>query len=263
MQKLTIIKVGGKVVEEADSLAQLLDNFQSVRGNKILVHGGGRSATAMAERMGIPTKMVDGRRITDEAMLEIVTMVYGGLVNKNIVAKLQARGCNALGLTGADLSIITAMKRPVREIDYGYVGDVTKVNIDELRVLLDNEVSPVVAPLTHDCHGNLLNTNADTIASELARAFSKYYDVNLLYCFEKRGVLSDPENDESLIPTLTYDNFQTMKESGAVNSGMIPKLDNGFRALKSGVKNVLITNSASFTKNYGGGTFLSFDRERE
>ncbi len=251
MDRLTIVKVGGKVVEETDSLNALLDDFRKVSGNKLLVHGGGRAATALAERLGIETQMVDGRRITDLQTLEVVTMVYGGLVNKRIVAGLQARGCNALGLTGADLDIIRAHKRPVKDIDYGYAGDIENVNTRELRLLLDENIAPVVAPLTHDGNGLLLNTNADTIAAELAIEFSNYYKVFLFYCFEKRGVLADPEDDNSVLPELSETEFRQYQESGIISSGMIPKLTNGFKARRNGVQEVLITNPENFAKGRG------------
>ncbi len=242
MERLTVVKVGGKVVEEKESLEKLISNFAKIGGYKILVHGGGRSATEIAGRLGVETKMVEGRRITDEAMLEVVTMVYGGLVNKNIVASLQSRNINALGLTGADLNLIEATKRPVKEIDYGFVGDVVRVNTTELRVLLDAGVVPVVAPLTHDTKGNMLNTNADTIASELAIELSNFFDVNLYFCFEKKGVLLNPDDDNSVIPELDYSQFKELQQTGQISEGMIPKLDNSFQAIAKGVKQVLITN---------------------
>lgn len=242
MERLTIVKVGGKVVEEKESLEQLLIQFSQIRGKRILVHGGGRLATSMAERLGIVTKMVEGRRITDSETLEIVTMVYAGLVNKNIVAGLQAKGCNSIGLTGADLNIIRAVKRPVKDIDYGFVGDVMGVNTSELRLLLNEEVVPVMAPITHDAKGQLLNTNADTIAADLAIELSNYYTVNLFYCFEKKGVLLNPEDENSVISELSYDRFKELQVNGIINEGMIPKLDNGFSAMRNGVSQVLITN---------------------
>lgn len=180
MNKLTVIKVGGKIVEEEESLKQLLDDFARIEGHKILVHGGGRSATKIAERLGIQSNMVDGRRITDAATLQIVTMVYGGLVNKNIVARLQALDVNALGLTGADMDVIRSEKRPVKEIDYGFVGDVKHVKSETLQWLIDKDIVPIMAPLTHDGKGNILNTNADTIAAETAQAMSAHYDVTLV-----------------------------------------------------------------------------------
>ncbi len=242
MERLTIVKVGGKVVEEKESLDLLLNQFAQIRGKRILVHGGGRLATTLSEKLGIETKMVEGRRITDEATLEVVTMVYAGLVNKTIVAGLQARGCNSIGLTGADLNVIKARKRPVKEIDYGFVGDIMGVNTSELRLLLDEEVVPVMAPITHDTHGQLLNTNADTIAADLAIELSNYYTVNLFYCFEKKGVLLDANDDNSVISELNYIRFKELQAEGVINAGMIPKLDNGFNAMRNGVNQILITN---------------------
>lgn len=251
MDRLTIIKVGGKVVEEPDSLNALLDRFKKVSGQKILVHGGGRTATELAKKMGIKTKMVDGRRITDADMLEVVTMVYSGLVNKKIVAGLQARNCNAIGLTGADLDLIHAKKRPVVDIDYGFVGDIDDVNTRELRLLLDENVIPVIAPLTHDGQGNLLNTNADTIASEIATELSNHFSVYLFYCFEKSGVLKNPEDETSVIHDLDIKLFNQYKQEGIISAGMIPKLDNGFRAKFKGVKEVLITNPENIATGKG------------
>lgn len=243
MEKLTIVKVGGKIVEEADSLQQLLLDFAHIQGHKILVHGGGRSATALASRMGIESKMVDGRRITDEAMLQVVIMVYGGLVNKQIVAGLQALGINAMGLTGADLNYMRSEKRPVKEVNYGYVGDVKEVDADILSDLIAKDIVPVLAPLTHDKAGNMLNTNADTIAGEAAKALAAYFDVKLMYCFEKKGVLKDEKDDDSVIPRLTPDLFKDYVQSGIIQGGMIPKLENAFEALQAGVKQVVITRA--------------------
>nr|WP_321485711.1 acetylglutamate kinase [uncultured Draconibacterium sp.] len=251
MDRLTIIKVGGKVVEEPESLNALLDQFRKISGNKLLVHGGGRTATEIAKRLDIETKMVDGRRITDADMLEVVTMVYGGLVNKKIVAGLQARDMNAVGLTGADLGLIKAHKRPVQDVDYGFVGDVDDVNARELRMLIDENVIPVVAPLTHDAKGQLLNTNADTIASELAIELSNYFKVYLFYCFEKRGVLTDPNDETSVIYDLDYKLFDQYKNEGVISDGMIPKLDNGFRAKAKGVQEILITNPENIATGRG------------
>lgn len=251
MDRLTIVKVGGKVVEEPELLGQLLDAFATITGYKILVHGGGKAATELAARLGVETRMVDGRRITDLETLDIVTMVYGGLVNKRVVAGLQARNCNALGLTGADLDLVRARKRPVTDIDYGYAGDVENVNSRELRLLLAENVIPVVAPLTHDGKGSMLNTNADTIASRLAIELSHFYKVLLFYCFEKRGVLSDPLDDNSVLPELTEPLFLEYQASGVISSGMIPKLYNGFKAIHNGVSEVLITNPDNFYKGRG------------
>ncbi len=251
MDRLTIIKVGGKVVEEPESLNDLLDQFKKISGNKLLVHGGGRTATHIAEKLGIETKMMDGRRITDSDMLEVVTMVYGGLVNKKIVAALQARGVNAVGLTGADFNLIEAHKRPVKDIDYGFVGDVDDVNTFELKMLISENVVPVVAPLTHDGKGQLLNTNADTIASELATELSRHFNVYLFYCFEKKGVLLDPTDDSSVIYELDNNLFNQYTTSGVISAGMIPKLENGFRAKRKGVKEVLITNPENIATGRG------------
>lgn len=255
MDRLTIVKVGGKVVEEPELLNALLDNFKTITGYKVLVHGGGKAATALSERLGIETRMVEGRRVTDQATLEVVTMVYGGLVNKRVVAALQARNCNALGLTGADLDLIRARKRAVGDVDYGFVGDVENVNIRELRLILAENVVPVVAPLTHDGEGNLLNTNADTIAARLAIEFSNYFKVLLFYCFEKRGVLSDPLDENSVLGELTEKEYVEYQEAGIISAGMVPKLYNGFNALRNGVREVLITNPENFAK--GKGTRLS------
>ena len=239
------------MVEDAQLLESLLDQFKRISGYKMLIHGGGTSATDFAAKLGIETKMVEGRRITDEAMLEVVTMVYAGLVNKKVVAGLQARNCNALGLTGADLGLVQAKKRPVHEIDYGFVGDVEEVNSRELRLLLNENVIPVVAPITHDGNGQLLNTNADTIAAEIAAELSSYYNVFLFYCFEKRGVLLDQNDETSMIYELDSVMYQQYKEEGIINAGMIPKLDNGFRAKRKGVKEVLITNAQSIVTGKG------------
>lgn len=251
MDKLIIVKVGGKIVEEPASLKQLLVDFSRIEGHKVLVHGGGRSATALATRLGIESTMVNGRRVTDEETLKVVTMVYGGLVNKQIVAGLQALGQNALGLTGADLNYMRSEKRPVKEVDYGYVGDVKEVNAVILADLIALDVIPVLAPLTHDKLGNLLNTNADTIAGEAAKALADYFDVTLMFCFEKKGVLRDENDDDSVIPELTPALFQEYVQSGVIQGGMIPKLENAFEALNAGVKKVVITRADLIDKELG------------
>lgn len=251
MDRLTIIKVGGAVVEETESLLALLTQFNKISGNKILVHGGGRTATEIAGKLGIETQMVEGRRITDEKMLEVAIMVYGGLVNKRIVAALQSLNCNALGLTGADLDLIRAKKRPVETVDYGFVGDVEEVNSRDLRTLLNENIVPVIAPLSHDGKGTLLNTNADTIASELAKELARHYSVFLFYCFEKRGVLLNPEDESTMIFELDQELFNEYKEKGIISAGMIPKLENGFRAKQNGVKEVLITNHENIATGKG------------
>ena len=254
MDRLTIIKVGGKVVEEPDSLNALLDQFHKISGNKILVHGGGTTATEIAKKLGIKTKMVDGRRVTDDRMLDVVIMVYGGLVNKKVVAGLQARSCNAIGLSGADLDMIIARKRPVKDIDYGFVGDIEDVNSKELRLLINENVVPVIAPLTHDGRGQILNTNADTIASEIAIELANFYTIYLFYCFDKKGVLLDPDDESSIIYDLDPELYEKYKTENVITEGMIPKLDTGFKAKRKGVKEVLITNAENIA--HGRGTRL-------
>ena len=255
MENLTIVKVGGKIVEEEASLKQLLADFSSIEGKKLLVHGGGRSATRMAERLGIATQMVEGRRITDTPMLEVVTMVYGGLVNKTIVARLQALGINALGMTGADMNIMLSDRRPVKTIDYGWVGDVRRADGVALSRLIDSGVVPVIAPLTHDGNGNMLNTNADTMAGETAKALAKHYRVTLVFCFEKNGVLRDENDDNSVIPSITPEEYAQLRAEGIVQGGMTPKLDNSFATLSAGVNEVIITK-ASNLHNLSLGTHL-------
>ena len=240
MEKLTLIKVGGKIVEEQATLSRLLASFAAIPGRKVLVHGGGRSATAMASRLGIESRMVGGRRITDKVMLEVVTMVYAGLVNKNIVAGLQALGVNALGMTGADMNILLSDKRPVGEVDYGYVGDVRRVDAAALSALIEMGVVPVIAPLTHDGQGSMLNTNADTMAGETAKALASRYEVSLVYCFEKRGVLRDENDDNSVIAEMTRQQFETYRAEGVVQGGMIPKLENAFDAIRHGCARSLL-----------------------
>ena len=255
MEKLTLVKVGGKIVEEPDTLALLLRDFTSIEGFKILVHGGGRSATKVAAQLGIESRMVNGRRITDEDMLRVVTMVYGGLVNKNIVAGLQALGVNALGLTGADMNIMRSDKRPVGDVDYGFVGDVKEVQADTLAMLIRQGIVPVLAPLTHDKQGHLLNTNADTIAGEAAKALARYFDVTLVFCFEKKGVLRDENDEESVIPRLDRAAFTQLTQEGIIQGGMIPKLENAFQAIDAGVKEVIITKASELGKS--GGTKIN------
>lgn len=253
-EKLTIIKVGGKIVEEEATLNQLLSDFSFIEGYKVLVHGGGRSATKLATQLGVESKMVNGRRITDAETLKIVTMVYGGLVNKNIVAGLQAKGVNAMGFTGADMNVILSEKRPVKEIDYGFVGDVKKVNATLLGTLIHQGVVPVMAPLTHDGKGNMLNTNADTIAGETAKALAELFDVTLVFCFEKKGVLRDENDDDSVIPVITPELFKEYVEQGIIQGGMIPKLENSFSAIEAGVSQVVITLASAIHQQ--GGTLI-------
>jgi acetylglutamate kinase len=251
--KLTLVKVGGAIVENADSLSSLLDKFASIEGHKVLVHGGGRSATRIAERLGLPQQMVAGRRVTDADTLRVVTMVYAGLVNKNIVAQLQARGINALGLTGADMNVISSHRRPPKQVrmddgstqtvDYGFVGDIDQVNADLLADLIAKGVVPVMCPIGHDAQGNLLNTNADTIAAEVAKALARNIEVTLVYCFEKRGVLRDADDDDSVISCITQAEFPVLVEQGIVSGGMLPKLENAFDAIRAGVQEVVITRA--------------------
>ena len=254
-EKLTIVKVGGAVVEDEAQLSQLLKDFSAIEGRKVLVHGGGRKATKVAEALGIESKMVNGRRITDADMLSVVTMVYGGLVNKNLVARLQANGVNALGLTGADMDVIRSHKRPPVPvnsgssgdpgtsvlIDFGFVGDVDRADGQMLSRLIEEGVTPVMAPLTHDGQGNILNTNADTIASETAKALAPYYDVTLIFSFEKKGVLRNPDDDDSVIPSITRANFIKYKADGTISGGMLPKIENALAAIDAGVSRVIIT----------------------
>ena len=254
--KLTIVKVGGAVVEDELQLSQLLRDFSAIEGRKVLVHGGGRKATKMAERLGIETQMVNGRRITDSAMLEVVTMVYGGLVNKNLVARLQAHGVNAIGLTGADADVIRSHKRPPvvidgSPVDYGFVGDVDNVVNSTLTHLIEAGITPVLAPLTHDGEGHILNTNADTIASEAAMALAKDYDVTLIFSFEKKGVLSNPDDDDSVIPVITRTLYNKYKADGTISGGMLPKIENALAAVEVGVAKVIITLATAIDGQHG------------
>ena len=251
-EKLTVVKVGGAVVEDEAQLAQLLKDFSDIEGTKVLVHGGGRRARQVAASLGIESKMVNGRRITDAEMLNVVTMVYGGLVNKNLVARLQANGVNALGLTGADIDVIRSHKRPLKDgIDYGFVGDVDKANGQMLSRLIEEGITPVMAPLTHDGQGTILNTNADTIASETAKALAPYYDVTLIFSFEKKGVLSNPDDDDSVIPVITHADFIKYKEDGTISGGMLPKIENALAAIDAGVGRVIITLATAIDGHAG------------
>ena len=255
-EKVTIVKVGGAVVEDEAQLTQLLKDFSAIAGRKVLVHGGGRRATKVAETLGIETKMVNGRRITDARMLEVVTMVYGGLVNKNVVARLQAEGVNALGLTGADMDIIRSHKRPPivvdgTPVDFGYVGDVDRADGQMLGKLIEAGVTPIIAPLTHDGQGNILNTNADTMASETAKALAELYDVTLIFSFEKKGVLSNPDDDESVIPVITRTDFERYKADGTISGGMLPKIENALSAVEAGVSQVIITLATAIDGQHG------------
>ena len=241
-EKLTVVKVGGAVVEDEAQLTQLLKDFSAIEGKKVLIHGGGRRATQVAASLGIESKMVGGRRITDADMLSVVTMVYGGLVNKNLVARLQANSVNALGLTGADVDVIRSHKRPIKDgVDFGFVGDVDRADGQMLSHLIQAGITPVMAPLTHDGQGHILNTNADTIASETAKALAPYYDVTLIYSFENKGVLRNPDDDNSVIPTITRADFEQYKADGTISGGMLPKIENALSAVDAGVSKVIIT----------------------
>ncbi len=263
-EKVTVVKVGGAVVEDPEQLAELLDNFSAIEGKKVLVHGGGRRATKVASQLGIESHMVGGRRITDAEMLSVVTMVYGGLVNKNLVARLQAKGVNALGLTGADMDVIRSHKRPLKSVkmddgttqmvDFGYVGDVDYADGARFASLLDSGITPVVAPLTHDGEGNMLNTNADTMASTVAKALAERYDVTLIFSFEKKGVLSNPDDDDSVIPVITRALYNKYVADGTISGGMMPKIENALEAVESGVKRVIITLAAAISDDTQGTT---------
>lgn len=240
MDKLFIIKIGGNIIDDEKKLFPFLEEFASIEGRKILVHGGGKLATRLAEQLGIEQQLVDGRRITDAETLKIVTMVYAGYVNKNIVARLQSHNCNAMGLCGADGDSILAHKRQHPIIDYGYVGDVDAINSRLLISLLEQNIAIVFAPITHDQQGQLLNTNADTIAQELAKGLSHFYDISLIYSFDKSGVLLDATDDSTVIPEINPVYYQQLKSRQKIFEGMLPKLDNAFLALNSGVKKVII-----------------------
>ena len=240
MEKLYVIKIGGNIVDDEAKLSSFLKDFAKLNGKKILVHGGGKLATQLAAELNIPQQMIDGRRITDEATLRVVTMVFAGLINKNIVSELQANACDAIGLTGADGNAIRAHKRVKSNIDYGFAGDVDEVNLTLFTSLLDAGFTIVMAPITHDAKGQLLNTNADTIAQEIGRALGGQYAVQLIYSFEKSGVLMDADDDKTVIASMTPSYYADLKQKKVIFAGMIPKLDNAFRALNEGVDRVII-----------------------
>lgn len=243
MQNLFIIKIGGNIIDDEEKLSSFLKDFANIEGNKILVHGGGKLATKLAEQLGITQQLIDGRRITDASTLKLVTMVYAGYINKNVVAQLQSHNCNALGLTGTDGNVIEAHKRNHPEIDYGFVGDIDNINTGLLQMLMDKNISLVIAPLTHDRKGQLLNTNADTIAQEIAKALSNLYHVSLIYSFEKSGVLKNASDENTVINKIDREIYKDLKGSGAIFAGMIPKLENAFAAIENGVKKVIIGNA--------------------
>jgi acetylglutamate kinase len=254
MQSLKVIKIGGNIIDNSEKLQSFLKDFAAIEGLKILVHGGGKIASEFGKRLGIEPKMHNGRRITDAETIELVTMVYAGLVNKGIVSKLQRLNCNALGLTGADANSITAHKRPVTDVDFGLVGDVAieGVNANAFSNFLTQNYTLVLSPITHDGKGQLFNTNADTIASIVAIAMSKIYSVELMYCFEKRGVLVDINDESSLIPLIDSTNYNHLKETGIITDGMIPKLENAFEAIQLGVSSVRILQAEDMLQSDAG-----------
>jgi acetylglutamate kinase len=239
-EKVRVFKIGGKVIDNEALLEQFLLDFSRVQGKKVLIHGGGKIATTISEKLGIKANMVDGRRVTDKDTLDVVLMVYGGLINKKIVARLQSLGINAVGLSGADLNVVQAHKRPIKTVDYGFVGDVDKVNHDGLGFLLTNDILPVLAPLSHDGRGQMLNTNADTIAAVAAIGLSTIFEVELFFCFEKKGVLRDQNDEESVIAEISFSDFAGYKEKEIVSGGMLPKLENSFDCIQRGVSRVII-----------------------
>jgi acetylglutamate kinase len=259
MENLYVIKIGGNIIDDNDKLKSFLQSFASVKSNKILVHGGGKLATKLADTLGIQQQLIDGRRITDAETLKVVTMVYAGYVNKNIVAQLQSHGCNAIGLTGADANIIRAHKRIHPTIDYGFVGDIDTLNAERLMQFIGSGLTPIIAPITNDNNGQLLNTNADTIAQEMAKAMSGYYNVQLIYLFEKNGVLLDANDETTVIPSINHSYYTTLKKEKKIFAGMIPKIDNAFAALNSGVKKVIIGKAEELTSliNKSSGTKIT------
>ncbi|MES1217439.1 MAG: acetylglutamate kinase [Bacteroidota bacterium] len=261
MVSLYIIKIGGNIIDDETKLSSFLKKFANIKAKKILVHGGGKLATKLAEKMGIEQKLVDGRRITDAETLKIVTMVYAGYINKNIVAQLQANNCNAIGISGADGNSILAHKRTNAAIDYGFAGDIDKVNVNFFKNLFDQELAVVVAPITHDKKGQLLNTNADTIAQELAKGLSEEYDVQLIYSFEKSGVLLDANDDTTVISSIKPSSYQQLKAEQKIFAGMIPKLDNAFTALNNGVKKVIIGKAEELNELINGTKGTSITNE--
>ncbi|WP_026777867.1 acetylglutamate kinase [Polaribacter sp. Hel_I_88] len=248
MEKLSIIKIGGNIIEDETSLNLFLNLFSKVEGKKILVHGGGKRATQVSAKLGIESKLINGRRITDKETLEVITMVYGGLVNKNIVAKLQALNVDAIGLTGADINAIQSEKRPVTTIDFGFVGDVKKVNSNAIDKLIKADFTPIFCAITHDKNGQLLNTNADTIASTIAVGMSTIYETSIYYCFELNGVLNNFNDKDSVVKHINSETYKSLLKDKIITDGMIPKIDNCFDALHNGVKKVYIGNTAMLTK---------------
>lgn len=260
-EKLFVIKIGGNVIDDSEKLDFFLKDFSEIKSKRILVHGGGKIATGIGEKLGIKANYIDGRRITDDETIDLVTMVYGGLVNKQIVVKLQSLQCNAIGITGADANLLPARKREIKEIDYGWVGDIetNKINSGYWKLFLENDLIPVVAPLTHDKQGNILNTNADTIASVIGTSLSSLYDVSLVFCFEKNGVLENVNDEHSVISKLTFTDYLSLKNADKLFAGILPKIDNAFDAINKGVLEVTIGNSSQLSSLIigTGGTKIS------
>lgn len=265
--KLYVIKIGGNIIDNKDALLSFLQSFSLVEGKKILVHGGGKIATTTGDKLGIESKYINGRRITDDAAIDMVTMVYGGLINKQITAKLQSLKCNAIGVCGADMNLIPATKRPpkmmatgeenkLQEIDFGWVGDIKneQLAVDNWQLLLGNNLVPVVAPLTHDGNGHILNTNADTIASAIAIVLSSIYDVRLIYCFEKKGILENTEDEHAVISLITKQDYRQLLEAQKLFAGILPKIENAFAAIDAGVHEVLIGHADDLQQNTGNKT---------
>ena len=240
MEKLFVVKIGGNIIDDTESLENFINQFAAIKEPKILVHGGGKLATEMAASLKIPQQMIEGRRITDKATIKVVTMVFAGFINKDIVAKLQAKECNSIGLCGTDANTILAKKRTVKDIDYGFAGDVISVNKNFLNLLLEKKFTPIIAPITHDGNGQLLNTNADTIASEIAKAMSQDFEVQLIYCFDKKGVLEDINDEHSVIRLITKENIDKLKTDKIIHEGMIPKIENALQAVEAGVQTVCV-----------------------
>lgn len=259
MKSITVVKIGGNVVDDPVALAAFLDDFARLRGPKILVHGGGREATRLSSALDIPTTMIEGRRVTTADTLDVVTMVYAGLINKRIVSALQARGCNALGLSGADADIITASRRPAAPVDYGYVGDIAPegVSSSTLAALLQAGLTPVICAIMHDGAGQLLNCNADTVAQSVAVGASRIAPTTLVYCFEMPGVLADVADSSSVIPVITPGNFAELRASGAVSGGMLPKITNALTAVSQGVSSVSIRQASALLDSAAGTTIRS------
>lgn len=253
IQHINVVKIGGNVIDNAEALTRFIDDFAKLEAPKILIHGGGKLATRLSEKLEIETKMIDGRRVTDRQTLDIVTMVYAGLINKQVVAGLQAAGCNAIGLSGADANVVPAVRRSPVPIDFGFVGDIdaAKINSDFIATLLEAGVSPVFCAITHDGEGSLLNSNADSVASAVAVAASRIAPTDMHFCFEKLGVLRDVDDPDSLIAEIRPDSYRELRESGVVNKGMIPKIDNAFCAVEKGVKSVTIKHSDNLLSNVG------------